>query len=940
MRRRSRSLHVDTFPFLAVLLCAMGSLILVLMAMDRMARKAALARGQEEARRRLDERARALAESRSANEAKKQALEKDWKKKREAFLARVHEAESALTAELRQVQARLAEAAGRMEDEQGNLAKLRQRLLKEQAHVIGQQQTLAAARKQAADVTAQATFTDRARAKLTDQLVRLEEALKALREERERDAQTYSVIPYFGKHGESRRPLYIECSAEGMVFHPDKLHLGTRAEQARLRAEIQDRASTQIARMKAEGAKDTRPYVMLLVRPDGISSYYHLQAVLRDLSLEFGYEFVDADWILKVPVDGPLPPTQLATEQPVAPRPAPPRRGGSAGTGEPGASAPGGSAIATAGEPGALSPGGGTAIAGLPGASSPVGGATRAGEPGALATGGVASGTAGKPGASAPGGVASSTAGKPGASATGGLPGEPGASATGGLPGKPGASATGGSATAGGAAGTTSSSRVVMGTRPGNIGGTLGIGEPGGLGGPLMPGTVPGGPGSSGIGTGGTGTPRASGTGAQGAGLGSASPGAIPPGPPAGLNPQPVAGHDGPLLGGAGNASGSAGSASGGAGSASGSAGSASGSAGSTSGTAGTGGSSSSSKDGPTLGGPPGSGSPPAGGTGGQVVASAGPNLFPGVPPLRGIGASSGTATPAGPSGPYGASDVPPGSRLDSTPGGGASTAPGMPGGKTGPATTNIPDPQLVPPLSSSGIASAVRSPAPATSNEVPPSTIPPLPRTDNPPSPPASGSLAGTGAVVQGGPATGMGGGTGGGAGGGGGSSGGGGGGASGGGASGGGADSGGADSGGVSPGRPSDGPRIGLEGPPLPDRKPVILRPARLGSDDDYVVFIECCADRIVIYPSRKTVAIESLNHGQNYNPLYKTVEQMINRRLSTLRPGEKPPHIQVRFLVHRDGDRTLHLAYPVLEGMPMEKVRYNLQPEDDVARIIRAY
>ena len=31
MRRRPRKLQVDTFPFLAVLLCAMGSLILVLL---------------------------------------------------------------------------------------------------------------------------------------------------------------------------------------------------------------------------------------------------------------------------------------------------------------------------------------------------------------------------------------------------------------------------------------------------------------------------------------------------------------------------------------------------------------------------------------------------------------------------------------------------------------------------------------------------------------------------------------------------------------------------------------------------------------------------------------------------------------------------------------------------------------------------------------------
>src|SRR5262249_34706201 len=44
MRRRNQLRGPDTFPFLAVLLCAMGSLILVLMELDRRARSAANSR--------------------------------------------------------------------------------------------------------------------------------------------------------------------------------------------------------------------------------------------------------------------------------------------------------------------------------------------------------------------------------------------------------------------------------------------------------------------------------------------------------------------------------------------------------------------------------------------------------------------------------------------------------------------------------------------------------------------------------------------------------------------------------------------------------------------------------------------------------------------------------------------------------------------------------
>ena len=41
MRRRRQTLQVSTFPFLAVLLCTMGSLLLVLLAVDRKAKLAA-----------------------------------------------------------------------------------------------------------------------------------------------------------------------------------------------------------------------------------------------------------------------------------------------------------------------------------------------------------------------------------------------------------------------------------------------------------------------------------------------------------------------------------------------------------------------------------------------------------------------------------------------------------------------------------------------------------------------------------------------------------------------------------------------------------------------------------------------------------------------------------------------------------------------------------
>src|SRR5262245_41969276 len=103
MSRRNH-LKVDTFPFLAVLLCAMGALILVLLVMDRRSKLAALARGREDLQRQAEDQAIARVRRRDEHEAKKRAQQAAWSKKRDALSSRVDAEEKALDAELRQVQ--------------------------------------------------------------------------------------------------------------------------------------------------------------------------------------------------------------------------------------------------------------------------------------------------------------------------------------------------------------------------------------------------------------------------------------------------------------------------------------------------------------------------------------------------------------------------------------------------------------------------------------------------------------------------------------------------------------------------------------------------------------------------------------------------------------------------------------------------------------------
>src|SRR5207244_2211123 len=120
-------------------------------------------------------------------------------------------------------------------------------------------------------------------------------------------SNVYSLVPYQGKHGSNRRPIYIECRGDGLCFYPDRQTLSGPQSPDRLRQEIVRRGALLVrpalpgfdepprpkTAPKAEG-----PYVLCLVRPDGISAYENLWNALQGYEIDFGYEFVDADWVL------------------------------------------------------------------------------------------------------------------------------------------------------------------------------------------------------------------------------------------------------------------------------------------------------------------------------------------------------------------------------------------------------------------------------------------------------------------------------------------------------------------------------------------------------------------------------------------------------------------------------------------------------------------
>jgi hypothetical protein len=119
----------------------------------------------------------------------------------------------------------------------------------------------------------------------------------------------------------------------------------------------------------------------------------------------------------------------------------------------------------------------------------------------------------------------------------------------------------------------------------------------------------------------------------------------------------------------------------------------------------------------------------------------------------------------------------------------------------------------------------------------------------------------------------------------------------------------------------------------PPKKPQQP--LRIARLNGDRDYVIFIECRADGVVLYPSRQAYSAQQLARGDQ--ALVQAVQKMIERRQSLVRPGELPFRPQVRYLIHPDSIRTYHTTYPVLNALGVPQTRQNLDADEDVAAIV---
>ena len=121
--------------------------------------------------------------------------------------------------------------------------------------------------------------------------------LEALKAEKASKTPRIVIVPHKGPNGTDRRPVYLECTADGLTVWPEGVQIDpTNLENAIGEANPLDAALRAVRHHALQNYGDTvAPYPLIVVRPDGIATYAAARHAMSDWDDQFGYELVPAE---------------------------------------------------------------------------------------------------------------------------------------------------------------------------------------------------------------------------------------------------------------------------------------------------------------------------------------------------------------------------------------------------------------------------------------------------------------------------------------------------------------------------------------------------------------------------------------------------------------------------------------------------------------------
>lgn len=324
MARRSTNTSVSLFPFLAVLVCTMGALILLLLVTTRRIRQqqqsqvvAAEAEAADAAKPvtiEADDASdntdpiplpsiasepevdKAKAKRNQQRVAQLQSELDDLQRQRTAGLIHLN----TVTDQLREANFRLSttviaesQSSKAMSENRENLRRLRtqettleRRLLQLTEQIASLENELQQTEQSAADVTALVAHREAG-------LISLRQLVQSRTEQADQGADE-TLIEFSGATGTSRVPILIDVSEDGYVFQPSDVRI-TLKDLVGFPANNNPLLAGVLALHRERSDLSSDPYVLLLVRPGGSMGFYAAQRSLQSAGVHYGYELLESD---------------------------------------------------------------------------------------------------------------------------------------------------------------------------------------------------------------------------------------------------------------------------------------------------------------------------------------------------------------------------------------------------------------------------------------------------------------------------------------------------------------------------------------------------------------------------------------------------------------------------------------------------------------------
>lgn len=269
VRDRSQS-SVSLFPFLAVLICTMGALIVLLVIVVQQARTV---------------------------HATEVAVPSPPPEDPEELLSAREKLED-LRWQIKQVDANREKAREKLREQQLqlSLAEDQVRSLQSQIERLEKEaQSLELA--QGDRISGSSAIAEQIQ-KLRENCDRLQQEVEELRSQGSKRSRQFAVIPYKGPNGTDRRPIYVECFADQAVLQPEGITFTPADFPADMDSEnplaVALRGTREYWLNHGITTSAGDAYPLLIVRPEGARMYAACRSALKGWDDEFGYELVTA----------------------------------------------------------------------------------------------------------------------------------------------------------------------------------------------------------------------------------------------------------------------------------------------------------------------------------------------------------------------------------------------------------------------------------------------------------------------------------------------------------------------------------------------------------------------------------------------------------------------------------------------------------------------